>query len=222
MNDRQSAKFQMYQKVLDVCSENEDEYVDILACVSAVNELKAQVKKIMEVSKQQAKTRPTVIPEGKNSTAVSMMKLNSKETYPLYAYAFSTGDKHLPGKVTVNKSMFYNAKNQAWLTLARIIAENANVNSQVLHDYGVGDTNMVKDAVIAELEKLIMNPFGEIVRCNSYTNSLWELFIVTDLLIYDKLDKVMKPLKISSPEFFSLYSNARNVVNTVARKRKRK
>jgi hypothetical protein len=46
------------------------------------------------------------------------------------------------------------------------------------------------------------------------------LFVAADSIIYDKLDKLVRLFKTSKPEFFTLYNNARNVVNTAARKRK--
>jgi hypothetical protein len=53
-----------------------------------------------------------------------------------------------------------------------------------------------------------------------YTENLRELFVAADSIVYDKLDKLIRLFKTSSPDFFVLYGNARNVVNTAARKRK--
>jgi hypothetical protein len=53
-----------------------------------------------------------------------------------------------------------------------------------------------------------------------YTDNLRELFVTADSIVYDKLDKLIRLFKTSSPDFFALYGNARNVVNTAARKRK--
>ncbi|MDR1181885.1 MAG: hypothetical protein LBL13_07900, partial [Bacteroidales bacterium] len=179
MNDRQNAKFQMYKKVLDVCSENESEYAGIPACVSAVNDLKIQVKKILEVSKQRTEIQPTVVSEVKSSAIDRLAELGLKVAYPLYAHAFSTGDKHLLGKVNVNKSMFYNSQDQSALTLAKIIAESAKANREVLrNNYGISDADMAElDAVIAEFEKLMVAPSGEIIKRKGYTGSLRELFV---------------------------------------------
>jgi hypothetical protein len=192
--------------------------------VSAVNDLKIQVKKIMDVSKQRTEIQPAVVSDVKSSAVDRLVELSLKVAYPLYAHAFSTGDKLLLGKVNVNKSMFYNSQDQAALTLTKIIAENANANREVLRNsYGISDADRAElDAVIKEFEKLMMAPSGEIVKRKGYTGSLRELFVETDSLIYDRLDRVMRPFKTSSPEFFNLYSNARNVVNTAARRRKSK
>jgi hypothetical protein len=163
-----------------------------------------------------------VVSEVKGSAVDRLAELGLKVAFPLYAHAFSTGDKHLLGTVNVNKSMFYVLQNQATLTLAKIIAESAKANREVLrNNYGISDADIAElDAVIAEFEKLMVAPSGEIIKRKGYTGSLRELFVETDSLIYDRLDKVMRPFKTSSPKFFNLYGNARNVINTAARRRK--
>jgi hypothetical protein len=55
-----------------------------------------------------------------------------------------------------------------------------------------------------------------------YTDSLRELFVAADSIVYDKLDKLIRLFNSSSPEFFTLYGNARNIINTAVRKRKDK
>jgi hypothetical protein len=65
-------------------------------------------------------------------------------------------------------------------------------------------------------------PTSEIGKRKVQTGTLRELFVQTDSLIYDKLDKIMRPFKTSNPDLFALYSNARNIINTAARKRKTK
>jgi hypothetical protein len=67
---------------------------------------------------------------------------------------------------------------------------------------------------------LLNVPSGVIGEHKLYTSNLRELFVAADSIIYDRLDKLIRLFKTSSPDFFNLYSNARNVVNTAARKRK--
>jgi hypothetical protein len=74
----------------------------------------------------------------------------------------------------------------------------------------------VLDPTKADIGKLSKNKF---CRREAFLRTL---FVRADSIIYDKLDKLIRLFKTSSPEFFALYGNARNIVNTAARKRKNK
>jgi hypothetical protein len=121
----------------------------------------------------------------------------------------------------VNKSAFYNSHERAALTLAKIIASEAKTHSEALLNYGVSNVDISElESVISQLEGLLTTPSGVIGEHKLYTSNLKALFVAADSIIYDKLDKLIRLFKTSSPDFFNLYSNARNVVNTAARKRK--
>jgi hypothetical protein len=221
MTDRQEAKFSMYQKVLNVCEEHRQEYADVPAFVNAVNELDQQVTNIQSATQQQTETNPKGATKDKNSAIDSLVELSLKVANPVYVYAFDTQNNSLLQKVNVNKSMFYNIHDRAALTVAKIIADEAKVNRDALRNYGVSDDNIADlDTAIEQLEKLLTAPSGVIGERKMYTGNLKELFAAADSIVYDKLDKLIRLFKTSSPEFFNLYSNARNVVNTSARKRK--
>jgi hypothetical protein len=76
------------------------------------------------------------------------------------------------------------------------------------------------DAAIARLENIINAPSEVIGERKMYTGNLRELFVAADSIVYDKLDKLIRLFKTSSPDFFALYGNARNIINTAVRKRK--
>jgi hypothetical protein len=136
-------------------------------------------------------------------------------------YAFDTTNNRLLEKVNVNKTSFYNVHNQEALTLAKIIVAEAKTHSMALSDYGVSDADIAElESVVSQLEGLLNAPSGVIGERKLYTSNLRELFVAADSIVYDKLDKLIRLFKSSSPEFFALYGNARNVVNTAARKRK--
>jgi regulatory protein YycH of two-component signal transduction system YycFG len=152
-----------------------------------------------------------------------VVELALKVANPIYVYAFDTSNNRLLQKVNVNKSMFYHNHDRETLTLAKIILDEANAYSTALTDYGVNNADIAElESVISQFEGLITAPSGVIGERKLYTSNLRELFVATDSIIYDKLDKFIGLFKSSKPEFFALYSNARNIVNTAARKRKDK
>jgi uncharacterized protein (UPF0297 family) len=223
MTDRQNAKLNMYHKVLNVLDERKEEYADIPAFVNTVNELKTHVSEIQAVTQQQTETVSKGATKDKSSVIDRLVELSMKVANPIYVYAFNTANNRLLQKVSVNKSMFYHDHDQASLILAKIILAEANTLSETLTDYGISSADITElETVISQLEALINAPSGVIGERKLYTSSLRELFVAADSVVYDKLDKLIGLFKSSKPEFFTLYSNARNVVNTAARKRKSK
>jgi hypothetical protein len=221
MTDRQNAKLNMYQKVLDVCNEYKKEYAGIPALVTAVNGLKTRVSEIQSVTQHQTGTVSKGATKDKSDVFDRLVELALKVANPIYVYAFDTSNNRLLQKVNVNKSMFYRNHDQETLTLAKIILAEANAYSTALTDYGVNNADFAElETAISQLEGLITAPSGVIGEHKLYTSNLRELFVAADSIIYDKLDKLIGLFKSSKPEFFALYSNARNVVNTAARKRR--
>jgi hypothetical protein len=221
MTDKQDAKLKMYQKILNVCDEWSREYAGASATVSAVDELRQLELDIRVATKQQKESNPKGATKEKDSAFDRMTELSLKVADPLYVYGFNTGNSRLMEKVSVNKHMFYNVHDQEALTLAKIIAGEAEANASILPDYGINAADIAElDAAIAQVGKLINAPASVIGERKLRTGSLRELFVAADSVIFDKLDRLIRVFKTSSPEFFALYGNARNVINTAARKRK--
>jgi hypothetical protein len=53
-----------------------------------------------------------------------------------------------------------------------------------------------------------------------YTGNIKQLFAETDSTLYDRLDRLVTLFKTSSPDFYALYKNARNIIDTAKRSRK--
>jgi hypothetical protein len=223
MTDRQDAKLNMYQKVLNVLEGNESEYATIPAFVNSVKGLRARVTDIQSVTQQQTATISRSATKAKSSAIDRLVEISLKVSDALYVYAFDTTNNYLLEKVNVNKTMFYNSHGQAVLTLAKIIVTEAKNNNEALRDYGIDNTDIIElDAAIAQSDNLLNAPSGVMSERKFHTDKLRELFVAADSIVYDKLDKLIRLFKTSSPEFFALYSNSRNIVNTSARKRKGK
>jgi hypothetical protein len=212
----------MYQKVQNVCNEYAQVYAGVPAMVTTVNHLKGRVSEIEAAAKQQTGIKPQGATKDKSEAFDWMVVLSLKVANPLYALAFDTGDNRLLKKVTVNKSEFYNIHAEESLRLAQNIADEANAHSSALLDYGINDAdlNELNDAIV-QAKGLKLAPTEVIAKRQNYTGNLRQLFVATDSIIYDRLDKLMAPFKLSDPEFFAMYSNARNIVNIAARKRKK-
>jgi hypothetical protein len=223
MTDKQNAKLNMYEKVTNVCDDNEQVYAGVSAFANSVRELKGQVSKIKSITQQQSEANSKGATKDKSSAVDRLVEVVLKVANSLYVYALDTKNNRLLEKVNVNKSLFYHTHDQAALTLAKTIAAEANTFGNELHIYGIYDADRAElDAAIAQLEKLINTPAGVVGERKLHTGNLRELFVVADSIVYDKLDKLITLFKTSSPDFYALYGNARNIVNTAVRKRKDK
>jgi hypothetical protein len=211
----------MYRKVLNVCEEYKQEYANIPAFNNSVEELKARIREIQSVTEQQTATVSAGATKDKNSAVDGLAEQSLKVANALYVYAYDNKDYRLMDKVNVNKSSFYHNHSETSLTLAKIIATEADNHSEDIRGYGISDADRAElDSVIAKFEEVINAPSEVIGERKLYTGNLKELFAAADSTVYDKLDKLIRLFKLSSPEFFTLYSNARNVINTAARKKK--
>jgi hypothetical protein len=221
MTDKQNAKLSMYQKTLNVCNEHKQDYAGIPAFENAVNKLQQYVTDIQSATQQQMENSPKGSTKEKSFAIDRLVDATLKVTNPVYVYASDTGNSRLLEKMNLNKSMFYGGHDQTAVTLSKIVAAEAKNCGAILRDYGVSETDIADlDTTIAQVEALINAPSGVIGERKLHTSTLRELFVAADSIVYDKLDKLIRLFKTSKPEFFTLYSNARNVVNTAARKRK--
>jgi hypothetical protein len=221
MNDIQESKLKMYQNVLTVCIDCKQEYANIPVFVNVVTELEQRVADIQLATQQQTENNPKGVTKDKSFAIDQLVEISLKVANIIYVYAFSTGNNRLLEKVNMNKSMFYRNHDQDSLTLSKIIAAEAKNCGDILVDYGLStEDRAVLDAAIVQVEELVNAPSIAIGTRKLYTSNLRGLFVAADSIVYDKLDKMMRLFKTSKPEFFTRYHNARNVVNTSARKRK--
>jgi hypothetical protein len=211
----------MYHKVVNVNDEYVEECAGVPAWLTNVNKLKTIVSDIELVTQQQTETGSKGVTKDKRLSIDRLVELSLKIANSLYVFAFDTTDNPLLVKVNVNKCMFYQNHDRNALTLAKIIAAEAKNHSEALSDYGISAADITElDSIISQLEGSLNAPASVIDEHKLYTSNLKALFVAADSIIYDKLDKLVRLFKTSSPDFFNLYSNARNVVNTAARKRK--
>jgi hypothetical protein len=119
--------------------------------------------------------------------------------------------------------MFYNGHDNDALILAKTIAAEASNHAQELLEYGIdGATIKALDEAIAGFGQMINKPMATIGEHKLYTDNLKHLFVETDSILYDRIDKLVVLFKTSSPEFYFLYKTARNVIDTAGRSRKKK
>jgi hypothetical protein len=221
MNDRQNAKIAMYQTVYNTCARYASVYVKVPAFVTGLDALNSGIMSIREVEKQQADALSKGVTLEKMGVEEALVLSLLKISGALYVYAFEADNKELAAKVDMNKTQLFRMENNTLLVTAGEIASKAAEAGEALVDYGVGTAELTELAErTATFEALIVKPRTVIGEHKLHTSNLTRVFAETDSVLYDKLDKLINLFKVSEPDFYTSYKNARNVINTSVRKKK--
>jgi hypothetical protein len=221
MTDKQIAKLNMLQTVIRVLDGNASLYADIPVFVKTVNDLKGITKEIEQVGGAQSKTRLQGITVEKNESETALVNRIVTMANVLSVLAVDTNNVTLLPKTRVTKSLLYRSHHNEQLSIARHIHAAALAHADVLAQYGISvDAIYELESAISRYENLIGAPCAVIAETKTVTASLVYLLADTDTLLNDRLDRLMSLFKISAPDFYATYFNARNIINTAARKRK--
>jgi hypothetical protein len=221
MNDKQVAKMNMCQAVMQILSENSMKYQDIPIFKNTVDELGNTVVEIGNVAKEQTKANLKGASATKTEIEIRLVNETLKISSVLFVVAKDLKDENLLAKTMITKSTMYQAQGNEILNIARRILTEAINHAPQLREYGIRDNDIpILQSVIDEYDKIIVAPRVAITESKQQTANLVHLFAYTDTLLHDRLDKLMRVFKDTEPDFYGLYFNARNVINTAYRKRK--
>ena len=124
-------------------------------------------------------------------------------------------------KANLNKSLLFRMEDNALLAMANEIIAKASEVVEALTAYGIGTADLGELIECKTgFELVIVKPRTVIGEHKVHTSNLARLFAETDSLLHDGLDKLINLFKVSAPDFYFSYKNARNVINTSVRKRK--
>jgi len=221
MNDSQEAKLNMYRTVSKTCQNNEKTYAGSPAFVKAVTLLDNNINAIGKNAQQQSGSISVGVSAEKNKATETLTQESVKMANALYVYAIDTKDKVLQAKVSVNKSTFYGGHADEVLVLAKNIADEAHSHAADLAEYSIDAAAIAAlDAAVVAFDSLIVKPQIAIGERKMYTSNIKQLFVETDSILYDRLDKLIVLFKTSAPDFYALYKTARNIINTAVRHEK--
>ncbi|MDR2681319.1 MAG: hypothetical protein LBC47_10980 [Tannerella sp.] len=221
MNDRQNAKITMYQTVYNTCNEFASVYANTPAFINGLKALNEGIASIRKAEAQQIDALSKGVTQEKTGVEETLVLSILKVSGALYVYAFDTGNKELAAKVDMNKTQLFRMENNTLLVTAGEIAAKAAKTGAALADYGIGAAELADlSEHMADFEALLVKPRTVIGEHKRHTTNLTRLFAETDSVLYDRLDKLINLFKVSEPDFYASYKNARNVINTSVRKKK--
>jgi hypothetical protein len=182
------------------------------AFVNAVRLLDNSIAAIGWNAQQQSGTISEGVSEDKNKAAEVLTQASIKVANALYVYAIDTDNKTLQAKANVNKTMFYNSHANEVLVQAKNIAAEMHTYAAELVSYGI-DTAAIAafNAAVATFESLLVKPQTIIGERKLYTSNLKLLYAQTDLILRNRLDKLIALFKTSAPDFYAQYKSARNL-----------
>jgi hypothetical protein len=221
MNDRQNAKLNMAQRVSDTLTSYTGTFTNIPPMVLAATELSANIADIREAETAQDSVSVPVSTSEKREAEGRMIDRCVKVSNALYVIGFSTGDKSLIVLSSLSPASFYRLEDNAKLSLANKVYNQAMTQAAALADYGY-DAAALEDihTAIERYHSLIAQPMDTICLRKQKTTDLKHLFAKLDSILYDRLDKLMVLFKDSNPDFYGQYRTARNVIDTSARHKK--
>jgi hypothetical protein len=211
----------MFQDLLNTCRKNAHLYVGVPAFTGAVQQLEDAISAIRQKAQQRSGTIVHGASVEKDATIDILIQQTVEIANALYVYAFSNGKHELLSKTSINKSLLYRNSGNELLTVTRNIYAEAIVYSTELHHYGIDATTLTTfNETINAFENVITKPRETIDEHKTHTGTLKQLFAEADSVIYDLLDKLIVRFKVAAPEFYALYKNSRNIINTAKRSRK--
>ena len=211
----------MLRVVLLTLDEHKPLYTGIPAFVKTVDDLKIVVKEIEKEADLQSGLNAKGATNEKNEAAVALITQTVMVANALSVMASDRNDVALLPKVKVTKSMMYSPHDTETLRIARRIHAEALAHAGTVLEYGVSpEVIYTLETSIARYENLIAAPRAAITESKQATTNIARLFARTDTLLNDRLDKLMSLFKQSEPDFYAVYFNARNIINTSLRHRK--
>lgn len=96
-----------------------------------------------------------------------------------------------------------------------IIHDEANAIVSLLGSYGIGATDLSDLQTKTDaFTGVLAAPGTAITERKGATDEIGKLLRKTDVILNNKIDKLMEKLKGTSPEFYRLYFDARIIVDT--------
>ena len=213
MKSNQENKLSMYYAVQRVCAANNLVWGGLPAFVSGFNDFKTSIGKIETILKAQERG---ILGVAKDKDAIqdSMIDLSLRVAGAVFAYASDTSNLTLKGKVNYSRSELKRVRDSISGQRCQVIADEANTVIGVLATYGIvpADITLLR-AKIIDFTNALSAPRTAIAERKGATDELTKQVRKTDVLLKEKLDKLIEKFKVSSVDFYKLYFDARRIVD---------
>jgi hypothetical protein len=159
-----------------------------------------------------------------NTSGLAKNKSNKREELINQAYfvanrlqSYSTVEKNneLLGKVNYPRSIFTQYRDTNLIGLCNAVLEQAQIHLTALEEYKVKAETLsnLQNAIQAYQDDL-GKPRSAQTSVKVATDALKKLFLDTNALLTSRLDKDVEVFRVSNPDFYQQYLNARRIVQS--------
>jgi hypothetical protein len=219
MNKDQEDNLNMYQSVDSVLQTHNAVWAANVPFSGAVQELEDNIDEIEDLRDIQ-ETDNTGITEDKDNKRQAL----EDDTYTIGSaiafYASTTNKRELLKKINFGRSELSKARDNELPGMSNQVLEEANTNAAAILPFGItGPMIATFQNSIATYVSYIARPRQALTKSSAATEQLPPFFVNTTNLLEEQLDKGMELFRVSNPDFYTQYFNARIIVNSPTLKR---
>lgn len=219
MTDNQENKLSMGLVVQRVVNDNNSIWSGLPAFVRAFSDFEGIVADINDNRVLQEKDTKGVTIDKQGAEDVLIEK-TVEVSSGVYAYAVEINDNTLKESVNYSPSFLSNVRDTILRDICQLIYDEANAVIGNLADYSVlpADLTDLQDK-INDYNEAIPEPREAITDRSTATKELKILFERFDVVLNDRMDKLVNMFKKDSPKFHRQYNSARIIVDLGIRHR---
>lgn len=203
----------MYRMVMDILNEYQSVWEGTPKMVSAHSELTSKIELIQFHSEKQ-RSYTLGVRDSRNQLKKETAKLGARIAAALTALGSDLQDLELIAQVQISESKIYhNSAGETLILLDRILI-HANVHASALVDYGIDEAAL--NEFISKRDTLMSNivaPRKAILKRKDSSAQINVLSSEIDLLLRNKIDKMVMILRPLNESFYMEYTNARMILD---------
>ncbi len=217
MEKRLINRLSMNYSTREACERHESSLSELQAFNDAFQEFKADLSRIEALIRFQEMTTKGIT-QDKNTRKVAMAETAMAIAHAVYCYACNLNDEILMSKVNVTSNEIRYTQSPLALQRAIAIYNIAEEHIENLSGYGISASTLNDFRTrIDAFKRALIKPRDAQAMKKAANLELRMLFRETDRILKNKMDRMMKSLKQSHPQFYQEYFNARQIIDSGSR-----
>ena len=213
MNSKQENKLSMYLGEKKILTDYNATWVAIPGFANVVTTFFSKIALIQATENRQQRTTKGVTTNKKNKKLLLIEKA-LVVAGGILSVAQDTNDSELFELVNFTASELEHLGDTLLLDRVTLILDTGNANAATILPKGITAVILGElQTMLTEYETVVVSPRDLIVDKKTATAQLKVMFLDTDALLKDNLDRLMMQFKTSNNEFFRKYFNGREIID---------
>lgn len=218
MTKTQENRLSMYLTVQQVTNYFSDEWQGFTAYKNQFTEFETMIEKIQAIRAVQ-EGDITGVTQDKKDARRNLTNKGLEIAGKIHAYASVTGNNKLKKRVKFTRSQFSTCRDTTVIEYIRIIHSAAVQYATDLVDYDITPDIIDNLKTLYEtFERSVENPRQAVTNRTKATVYLKQYFKESNIILKERLDKMMDYFTLKSPDFWLQYKSARKVIDLGHRK----